>query len=389
MTDQGNQLRARNVCPVVLSCSWFHDCRSEALLQRVKGFRTAAVSLAGKKRRPVGTGNERRINSLWPNGLPGKEVGRRYEQLVRWGEGTFNLTGFHELARHKSVRLQDGVHLSPGGSRLTHDQMRARAMQIYSKHNNQTTVSAARLERKWRRPLVGRVAMWDLLHLLHFTIDHTDTVLMYTSQLIHCLQVYASVRDSTFSAAEADPTLKRDLMLAALVHDVGKLLTLFGEADENVDCMNRLLNPDDVGGGIDGLRFQFNHDTFGWVKLRRYLPARVSDVVKLHSLREIATLAHPDQSGKGFHLEVPPLAKRRPGVAVVIDPMERNFYVTLEQALRFNLRVSGDAHRARFIQMFSRFDAVSKVRTEVIPRVDVEEIDQLLHDFFPGGHLEW
>ena len=75
---------------------------------------------------------------------------------------------------------------------------------------------------------MGRVAVWDLLQLLHFTIDHSDTFLMYTSQLTHCLQVFAAV--SSFPWAPSgyhDPQYKRDMQVAALVHDVGKLLTRF------------------------------------------------------------------------------------------------------------------------------------------------------------------
>eukprot|EP00966_Prymnesium_polylepis_P264038 6099734-Prymnesium_polylepis.1 len=37
---------------------------------------------------------------------------------------------------------------------------------------------------------------------------------------------------------ERDDAYRRDMRLAALVHDMGKLLTLFGEDDGNVDCMN-------------------------------------------------------------------------------------------------------------------------------------------------------
>ena len=48
------------------------------------------------------------------------------------------------------------------------------------------------------------------------------------------------------------------MRIAALVHDMGKLLTLFGERDHNVDCMNRVLNPT-ASTGIDGLEFAWNH----------------------------------------------------------------------------------------------------------------------------------
>ena len=32
---------------------------------------------------------------------------------------------------------------------------------------------------------------------------------------------------------------------------------------------------------------EWNHDEFGYLKLRRYLPPRVRDVMRYHSLREL------------------------------------------------------------------------------------------------------
>jgi hypothetical protein len=32
---------------------------------------------------------------------------------------------------------------------------------------------------------------------------------------------------------------------------------------------------------------EWNHDEFGYIKLRRYLPPRVRDVMRYHSLREL------------------------------------------------------------------------------------------------------
>ncbi len=55
----------------------------------------------------------------------------------------------------------------------------------------------------------------------------------YTSQFIHSLQVYQTVVADPMP--EHDDAYRRDMRLAALVHDFGKLLTVFGERDEHVD----------------------------------------------------------------------------------------------------------------------------------------------------------
>ena len=60
----------------------------------------------------------------------------------------------------------------------------------YHKHNQQTEHTRSRLQAAWspNRTLLGEVRLWDLLQLLHFTIDHSDPYLRYTSQFTHCLQ---------------------------------------------------------------------------------------------------------------------------------------------------------------------------------------------------------
>ena len=45
------------------------------------------------------------------------------------------------------------------------------------------------------------VRVLDMLLLLHYTIDHTDTFLYYTSQLIHCLQVLPRGRPSDVNSS--------------------------------------------------------------------------------------------------------------------------------------------------------------------------------------------
>ena len=45
--------------------------------------------------------------------------------------------------------------------------------------------------------------------------------------------------------------------------------------------------------------------------------------------------------------------------------------------------------RAKFVAHFAYFDRDSKQQTDEIPVVDVDEVQQLLRSYFPGGLLEW
>ncbi len=54
-----------------------------------------------------------------------------------------------------------------------------------------------------------------------------------------------------------------ELLLAVLVHDLGKLLLVAGEDPANVVCMNSPIGEPTPGVGLDQCTFQWNHDEFG------------------------------------------------------------------------------------------------------------------------------
>jgi hypothetical protein len=142
----------------------------------------------------------------------------------------------------------------------------------------------------------------NLLKLLHFTIDNTDAHLMYTSQFIHCLQVYRAVKNAAAHDPrfEQDAQYRDDMLVGALVHDLGKSLSLFGEADGNVDCMNRVtayeVDPADQvavaaygakASGLDAVQFQYNHDRFGHDKLLALVKKPLEDYLKAEVLPHV------------------------------------------------------------------------------------------------------
>ena len=117
----------------------------------------------------------------------------------------------HRLLRRPDVQL--GIRYHRNGSRWGEDEMRDFARAVYRQHNRQTVADHRRLQATWaNRTLLGEVRAWDLLQLLHFTIDHTDDLLMYTSQFIHCLQVYAGVSRAPFKGRDA--RWRRDMQIA-------------------------------------------------------------------------------------------------------------------------------------------------------------------------------
>ncbi len=151
-----------------------------------------------------------------------------------------------------------------------------RAKAIIEQHRAQTAETVKALERKYSAPVLGKVQVWDLLERLSQCVDPTDSGLYGTSQLVHVLQVLEAMED--------DGITDRDLHLAALVHDIGKLLLLHGETPDNVVCMNTPIGEYPAGVGLENCVLQWNHDEFAYSRLTGHVPDHVAWLVRYHSV---------------------------------------------------------------------------------------------------------
>ena len=340
------------------------------------------------------------------------EVLLRLDELRAWAaEKGEDVQRVEELMHHPAfVRtLNNAIYLKPNGSRFETNEWGAHVEDVYREHNKQTLESRRGLAQKWSATLLGNVSSVDLLKLLHFTIDNTDAHLMYTSQFIHCLQVYRAVKNAAAHDPrfEQDAQYRDDMLVGALVHDLGKSLSLFGEADGNVDCMNRVtayeVDPADQvavaaygakASGLDAVQFQYNHDRFGHDKLLAnvrlgliQLPQRVLDICKFHSLRELASVR--DAAEKVYVRHASPSTRTRlqahlKGLVTLVD----GDVVSPQEAAAFREHVAsdGDVSRAAFVLHFAEYDLHSKNRTEEIPRdVDFGEVRELLRRYMGQG----
>ncbi len=147
---------------------------------------------------------------------------------------------------------------------------------IVLRHRAQTRETVAALRRKYAAPVLGSVPVWTLLERMAACVDPTDLRLYGVSQQLHVLQVLA--------AMEADGVTDPDLITAALIHDVGKVLLLTGEAPENVVCFNEPIGPHDAGIGLDQCVLQWNHDEFAYSRLKDQVSDPVAWLVRYHSI---------------------------------------------------------------------------------------------------------
>ncbi len=156
------------------------------------------------------------------------------------------------------------------------DGYRGRAAAIEARHDEQTAAIVTALRQKYAAPVLGRVSPWSLVEKLAQCIDPTDCSLFCGSQQLHVLQI--------IDAMEAEGTATEEWLLVTLLHDIGKVLLLTGEAPENVACMNKPVSVCAPGGGLHNCVFQWNHDEFAYSRLKDYLPDGLAWLVRYHSI---------------------------------------------------------------------------------------------------------
>lgn len=122
------------------------------------------------------------------------------------------------------------------------------AARILKRHSAQTVEDVAGLRRKYQTPIFGKIGVWELVQKLALCIDPSDGRLFCTSQLVHVFQILDEM--------EADGVADDEFILAALVHDLGKVLLLVGERPENVVGFNDPIGTHEPGCGLHNCTLQ-------------------------------------------------------------------------------------------------------------------------------------
>ncbi len=165
--------------------------------------------------------------------------------------------------------------------------------EIVKRHFLQTKEAVLALKKKYEKPIFGKIKMTNLLKLLGECVDPGDTRLGGVSQLTHLLQVA--------EAMENDGVSDSDLLIAALTHDIGKVLLLTDEDPENVICMNKPIGEYKKGIGLDNCFFQWNHDEFAYSRLKDYLPDHISWLIRYHSILIPEAEPYMDQRDREYY----------------------------------------------------------------------------------------
>lgn len=177
----------------------------------------------------------------------------------------------------------------------------ARANAIYEAQRRQTKQTVETLKAKYEGEVVGKVRVWDLIQKLALCVDPTDTALQCTSQYMHVCQV--------ITAMERDRELDETMLLAALLHDLGKVAMLAGETPDHVVCFTEPIEGREPGCGLDNVIFQFGHDEIAYLRFKDDVPDHVAWLARYHSM--VLRSAEPFMNDRDREYEAKFLSKFR------------------------------------------------------------------------------
>jgi hypothetical protein len=190
----------------------------------------------------------------------------------RLAVAAFSAIGSAGGALFGPARLRRFVYrLTPGWRAFARE-----ADAITERHWRQTRDTVAALKQKYEQPVMGYERVWTLVERLALCVDPTDGELLGVSQLVHTRQVVA--------AMERDGMRDPSMLVAAITHDLGKVLLLMAEAPEHVVGMTAPIGPHLQGIGLDNGVFQWSHDEFVYSRLRDHVPDHVAWLLRYHSI---------------------------------------------------------------------------------------------------------
>lgn len=184
-----------------------------------------------------------------------------------------------------------------------YEQCKETIKELYRLNHERQTFNFVLNKKQQYLPLrYGKLGVWDVLEKLNELEDKSDPDLSL-SQLAHALQTAEAIRN------DGHP---RWLILTGLIHDCGKLLSIFGEPQWAVvgdtfpvGCAfsNRIVyhelfakNPDlkipeyqttngiyTPGCGLDTVHMSWGHDEYLYHVVKDYLPEEAAYIIRYHS----------------------------------------------------------------------------------------------------------
>jgi inositol oxygenase len=201
------------------------------------------------------------------------------------------------------ARYADGAHKKKEEFRNYRAAARPGVVEFYRLNHRYQTLDFVRAKKKeYLPPARKRMGVWEAMEFLNTLVDDSDPDTDLT-QIEHLMQTAEAIR------ADGHP---RWLVLTGLIHDLGKVLCLFGEpqwavvgdtfplgcafSDKVVFAEFFADNPDakvpayqtsngiyEEGCGLDRVHLSWGHDEYLYQVVKNYLPEEALYPIRYHS----------------------------------------------------------------------------------------------------------
>ena len=172
----------------------------------------------------------------------------------------------------------------------------------YLNHAHQTLDFVLQKKKEFIGTVRHTMTVWEALMFLNTLVDESDPDL-HRPQIVHCMQTAEAMRKDN---------LPRWFILVGLIHDLGKILCLFGEPQwavvgdtypvgcaysptcvyydffaENPDMQNSLYQTKygiyTPHCGLDRVHLSWGHDEYLYHRIKKYLPEQAAYIIHYHS----------------------------------------------------------------------------------------------------------
>lgn len=144
------------------------------------------------------------------------------------------------------------------------------------RHREQTQEYVNVLKTKYENTFFGTFYVWDVVNSLSRCFDLVDVKLGVGSQEIHVLQILEGM--------EQDGITDPDMFLAAIIHDMGKVLLNPHEPPENIAFENYIVGEYEDGIGLDNCTLTYSQDEYLYSRLKDHLPDHLAWLIRYHGI---------------------------------------------------------------------------------------------------------
>ena len=149
-------------------------------------------------------------------------------------------------------------------------------LKLQKQHYSQSQEIVDALKKKYNNTTFGKFSVWHLVEESAKCFDPADRNLGCVSQQVHMLQILEGM--------EQDGITDKDMLIAAIIHDLAKVLLVPCEHPEYVSFANGIVGEYEPGIGLDNCTITYSQDEYLYSRIKDHVPDNIAWLVRYHGL---------------------------------------------------------------------------------------------------------